>query len=161
MKKLLIPIITLSLAGCGAMSGFVNQERIVYKDDSGSPVKSELVTYVTKVDEILKVYDKESTSEVGLDLDAEDLAAKLKVDITTAEKLVKFAADLDQVNSQNYPILFTIFLGLNANPSSSENREKFWNSLSLLINRTYDTRDKEIALRDKTGVHLPQPEAKK
>ena len=122
----------------------MNQERIIYRTNSGKIVKSELVTYVTKVDDLLKVYGKEKSN--GLDLSIPIREPVGELNLSKQEELIQLAETLDQINSQNYPILFTIFLGLNANPSNSENRQAFWKSLDSLIKETYDTRKKQIEI---------------
>ncbi len=144
MKKVCLILSLLLLPAC---SGFVNQERVYYTDLKKANVDSELITYVVKIDEILKVYDRETTTESNLNLDSEKLASQLNISHKQAEKLVKIAEDLDQINSQNYPMLFTIFLGLNANPSNPQNRQQFWESLNGLIEKTYESRNLQIEVQ--------------
>jgi len=157
MKKVLtLMLVGGILTGC---SGFVNQESIAYVDPKKMNTESELYTYVVKIDKLLRVYDKEKTQTTKLDLDAEELKVKLGLSHEQTEKLVKLAEDLDQINSQNYPILFTMFLGLNSNPSSSTNRAKFWSSLDNLINKTYEARNNQIKAKRDILIQ-PQPAKK-
>jgi|APIni6443716594_1056825.scaffolds.fasta_scaffold1019707_1 3-methyladenine DNA glycosylase Mpg len=140
MKNTLLVISIGFLTGCSTLQGYVNQERIEYVNPLESGKKSELYTYVVKVDELLKVYGKENNTKTDVTLDAKKVEASLNVSHEDAQKIIKIANDLDQVNSQNYPILFTIFMGLNANPSSKENRDEFWKALNKVTDNTLESR---------------------
>lgn len=159
MKNTLLLIISTSLlVGCStlqSLQGYVNQEYIDYTNPLVSGRESELYTYVVKVDELLKVYGKENTTKTNLKLDSKQLATALDISNEEAQKIIKIATDLDQINSQNYPILFTIFMGLNANPSSEKNRSEFWNALNKVTDTTFEIRKLE-AIKNKKAAQADE-----
>ena len=154
MKKIFTAFtLTISVTGCNSLQslqGYVNQEHIKYTPESKSDRTSELYTYVVKVDELLKVYGKENNNKSELTLELEKLKLNGTLKNEETQKLIKLASDLDQLNSQNYPILFTIFMGLNANPSSKENRDSFWTAVNKVSDNTLALRKLELEQSKRT-----------
>lgn len=139
----LITTLALAVSLSGCINGFVNKERI--KD----PVtqKDELYTYITRIDQLLDVYAVDETTKADFKLVLDELE-KLKGESSASFENTKaaqlLAEKLDQINSQNYPILFSIVVGLNSNPSSKDNQKSFWNTLNNLIDKTHATRQEQL-----------------
>lgn len=138
---LLLSSLTI-LNGCVGLDGFVNQERI----QDPSTKQEQLYTYITRVDKLLNIYAVDETTKASLKLALSKVETNAEGDINNSKAAKMLAAELDQINSQNYPILFSVVLGLNSNPSSEKNQEQFWKSLNSITNQTYSTRQKEIEL---------------
>ncbi|MCS6135627.1 hypothetical protein G3496_11840 [Shewanella baltica] len=141
---LLLSSLTI-LNGCAGLDGFVNQERI----QDPLTKQEELYTYITRVDKLLNIYAVDETTKASLKLALSKIETNAEGDINNSKAAKMLAEELDQINSQNYPILFSIVLGLNSNPSSEKNQEKFWESLNNITNQTYSTREREIELEIK------------
>ena len=99
------------------------------------------------------MYAKENSTKFSILAEVTDAAktGKIdgKIDYEKLEKVIKLAQDLDQINSQYYPFLFTTFLGLNSNPTNETNREHFWETVKQLTTSIDEVRKLEI---EKKGV---------
>ena len=150
MRTLLLSLITLLLASCSSFQGYVNQEAIATEDSTPNkwglnPKGTEIVTYVQNVDELISVYQTTKESETNLDLSGiTGDQVTVQLGHKYSEALNKIAEDLDQVNSENYPLLFTTFLGLNANPSNADNRNAFWGTLQAVISSSKEKRTLQL-----------------